>query len=243
MILAYHIRGPQATKKRAHWGLEGDHNHKGISSVSSFSKYKRLASALLFACLIQAPLAHSALIGLQPATTFANTGDSISLDLVISDLGSFSPDSLGAFDISVGFDASALSFTSYSLGDFLGDVDIAEAIDASGGDLGGAVNVAEVSLLSALALDTLQPGSFILATLNFNVIDLEVGMETQLSVQPGFVLADAFGFVLSATASGPASVQGGSSSVPVPGTLLLLVTSLFGWLTLKRRHSSLHQVK
>jgi hypothetical protein len=198
--------------------------------------FKRYAYILLLTCLAQAPLAHSALISLQPDTTFADTGDSISLDLVISGLGDYAPDSLGAFDISIDFDASALSFTSYVLGDFLGDVSASEAIDASGGASGGSVNVAEVSLLSAAALDTLQPGAFILATLNFSVLDLEDGAATQLSLLAGPVLADAFGFGLSATTSGPASVQSTVSGVPVPGTLLLLVTALFGWLTLNRRH-------
>jgi hypothetical protein len=199
--------------------------------------FKRYVLVLLAVFLMQTPLAHSALIGIQPGTTSANTGDLISLDLVISDLGNFGPDSLGAFDISVGFDASALSFTGYSLGGFLGNVGLSEAIDASAGDVGGAVNVAEVSLLSAIGLDTLQPGAFTLATLNFTVINLAGGASTLLSVLPGAVLADASGFALSATASGPASIQ----SVPVPGTLLLLITCLFGWLIQANRHSSLHQ--
>ena len=201
--------------------------------------FKRNVLVLLAVCLMQTPLAHSALIGIQPGTTSANTGDLISLDLVISDLGNFAPDSLGAFDISIGFDAAALSFAGYSLGGFLGNVGLSEAIDTSAGDMGGALNIAEVSLLSAIGLDTLQPGAFTLATLNFTVINLAGGASTLLSVLPGAVLADASGFALSAIASGPARIQ----SVPVPGTLLLLITSLFGWITLKRRHASLHQVK
>jgi hypothetical protein len=200
--------------------------------------FKRYVLALLTLYLVQTPLAHSAIIGLQPVTTFANPGDAISFDLIISDLGNFAANSLGAFDISVGFDASALSFTSYSLGNLLGDVSLFEAIDGSSGNLGGAVNVAEVSLLSALNLDTLQPGAFTLATLNFNVIDLAVGAVTQLSVLSGPVLADALGYSIAATAAGPASVQGGSASVPVPGTPLLFIASLFAWLTLKRRQSA-----
>lgn len=183
---------------------------------------------------MQTPLAHSALIGLQPDTIFAGTGDSISFDLVISDLGNFGPDSLGAFDISVGFDASVLSFTGYSLGDFLGDVNLLEAIDASAGDVGGAVNVAEVSLLSALGLNTLQPGEFTLATLYFDVTDLAVGAVTQLSVLSGSVLGDALGSSIAATGLGSASVE----RVPVPGTLALLTASMFGWLTLKRRRTA-----
>lgn len=197
--------------------------------------FKRYASFLLLAWIVQSPLAHSALIGLQPTTTLANNGDSISLDLVISGLGDFEPDSLGAFDLLIGFDTSALSFTGYNLDGFLGDVGLSEAIDASTGVLGGTINIAEVSLLSVIDLDALQPGSFTLATLNFNVIDLAVGAVTQLSVMSGFVLADADGFALSATAAGPASVQGAASAIPVPGTLVLFAASLLGWLTLIRR--------
>jgi hypothetical protein len=200
--------------------------------------FKRHLLVLLAVCLMQTPLAHSALIGIQPGTTSANTGDLISLDLVISGLGNFAPDSLGAFDISVAFDDTALSFTGYSLGGYLGNVGLSEAIDAGTGAVGGTVNVAEVSLLSAVGLDTLQPGAFTLATLNFTVINLAGGAATQLSVLPGAVLADASGFALSATASGPATIQ----SVPVPATLLLLITCLFGWLIHVKRHSSLHQV-
>jgi hypothetical protein len=195
---------------------------------------------LLTLCLMQTPLAHSALIGFQPASISASTGDSIAFDLVISGLGDFSPDSLGAFDISIGFDAAVLSFTGYSLGDFLGDIALLEAIDASAGNLGNVVNVAEVSLLSALALDSLQPGEFTLATLNFNVINLAAGAVTQLSVLSGPVLGDAFGSPLSVTASGTASVEGTGSSpdpIPVPGTLFLLAAALLGWLAVKRRQS------
>jgi hypothetical protein len=200
------------------------------------TKFKRYAYILLLTCLAQAPLAHSALISLEPGTTVANTGDTFSLDLVISGLNSSGSDSLGAFDISIGFDASALSFTSYVLGDFLGDVGASEAIDASGGVSGGSVNMAEVSLLSAGVLDALQSDTFTLATLNFNVIDLEGGATTQLSFGSGPVLGDAFGFaILPVMTSAPANIRSTSSGVPVPGTLLLLVTSLFGFLTLGRR--------
>jgi hypothetical protein len=195
--------------------------------------FKRYVLVLLTMCLIQIPLAHSALIEFQPDSILAGNGDSISFDLVISELGSFSPDSLGAFDISIGFDASVLSFASYDLGGFLGDINLFEAVDASSGDIGGAVNVAEVSLLSAIDLDALQPGEFTLATLNFTVINLAAGAVSQLSVLDGAVLSDADGESLSADTSGTASVR----AIPVPGTLFLFAAALFGGLALKRRQS------
>jgi hypothetical protein len=186
---------------------------------------KRYLLALLAVLFVQAPMAHSAFIGFQPNPVYANTGDSISLDLIISGLGEFTSDTLGAFDISVGFDNSALSFSSYNLGGLLGDVGLAEALDASTGALGGTVDLAEVSLLSNLALDALQPSSFILATLNFDVINLAAGMTTQLSVLQGAVLGDVYGGSLAVAGTGSASVE----AIPVPSTLLLLIASLGGW--------------
>ncbi|MDE0952848.1 MAG: cohesin domain-containing protein [Halioglobus sp.] len=195
---------------------------------------KRYLLALLAVLFVQAPMAHSASIGFQPDPVSADTGDSISLDLVISGLGHFASDSLSAFDISVGFDASVLSFTGYSLGDLLGDVGAAEAIDVSAGAAGGTVSVAEVSLFSALGLDALQPGEFAVATLNFDVINLAMGAVTELSVLTGAALADTSGYVIAVTGEESGLVK---SSVPAPATGLLLLAALFGWLTLKRRQS------
>lgn len=204
--------------------------------MRSATTFKRYLSILLLTGFIQAPLAHATLIALQPSLLLATTGDSISLNLVISELGT---DSLGAFDISVGFDSSVLSFTSYSLGNYLGNINLLEAIDASAGVAGGTINVAEVSLLTALDLDALQSDGFTLATLNFNVTNLAFGTQTQLSVLSGPVLGDALGSSIAVTGLGSASV----GTIPVPGTLLLLTSAMLGWLTVKRRQSVLYQVK
>lgn len=222
-------------------GIQNNNNWR-TNRLPTFPVVKRLVSLVLFAWMAQAPFAYSGFIELQPGTTFAGTGDSISLDLTISGLGNYAPDSLGAFDISIGFDASALTFSSYSLGNSLGNVNLLEAIDGSAGPVGDTVNIAEVSLLSVLNLNTMQPGAFALATLNFNVIDLALGATTELSILPGVVLASASGSSLSATTSGSASVKNGSS-IPIPGTLLLLMTSLFSWLALTKNRHSLRQVK
>jgi hypothetical protein len=202
--------------------------------------FKRYLSILFFTGFIQIPLAHATLIGLQPSSLFATTGDSISLNLVVSGLGNFSSPSLGAFDISVGYDPLALSFTGYSLGNYLGNINLFQAIDGSLGNGGSAVNVAEVSLLSAAGLDTLQPGAFTLATLNFNVTNLAAGALTQFSLLPVALLGDANGDSLSATSAAPASVTG-SATVPVPGTLFLVIVASFGVLVLQRPHFSLQR--
>lgn len=204
---------------------------------------KHYLYTLLLMGLMHFPAAHAALLEIQPGSVFATTGDSISLDVVVSGLGNFGPDSLGAFDVSIGFDPFVFSFTSYTLGGYLGDIGLLEALDVGFGDVGGAVNVAEVSLLSALDLDALQPGAFTLATLNFDVLDLAVGAVTQLSVLPGAVLADANGDALATRFGAAASIEGVEARIPVAGTLPLLMAALFCWFILQRRHLLQHRIE
>lgn len=194
---------------------------------------KQYVFALLVALLFNSSLAHSLAIGFDPVATTAGTGDQVSFDLNISGLGDLSASSLGAFDISIGFDPTRLSFTGYSLGDSLGRLDLFEALDFSGGDTGGAINLAEVSLLATAVLDALQFSDFILATLIFNVDDLAVGESTELSTLPGAILADALGERLLVSEFGTASVRG-AVDVPVPGTPLLFLAAMIGWLSARR---------
>lgn len=193
----------------------------------------RLSALLLFVGLTHAAAPQAALIELQPASTAVGNGEVLSIDLIVGGLGNFSPDSLGAFDISVGFDASVFSFAGYSLGNFLGDPGLVEALDVSAGDLGGAVNVAEVSLLSAIALDTLQPDSFLLATLNFDVVDIGESQVTVLSILSAPLLADTSGLRIGVTEVGQAEVEG-RSPIPLPGTVPLLISALLGWRTMRK---------
>lgn len=195
--------------------------------------FQRIFQLVLFTLLAQASVAHATLLVLQPDSTSVQNGDSISLQLMISGLGNFGPDSLGAFDISIGFDPGVLSFASYNPGGFLGNLGLFEAIDASSGNLGSSVNISVVSLLSATGLDVLQPGEFSLATLRFDVSNLAIGATTQLSILSGAVLANAGGFALPVTLGLPAVIED-RAFVPIPGTALLLLGALFGWLIMLR---------
>jgi hypothetical protein len=199
--------------------------------LTTISRIKPFLAAMLFACMAQAPVAHAALLSLQPDITHASTGDTISLDLVVSELGDFSPDSLGAFDVYVNYDASVLSFTDYTLGILLGDIITFTALDFSS-STAGEVNVAEVSLLSAASLDALQPGEFILASLRFDVLNLPPDAITTLHIQSDAVLSDATeeAEALQVTTGGPATIQ----TVPLPGTLWLMLSGLVGWSVTRR---------
>ena len=196
---------------------------------------KRLLAALAIICMAQASTVHAALLSLEPDTALVDNGDTVSLALVVSGLGNFSADSLGAFDVSVAYDAAALSFANYTLGDFfLGDTSLFTALDVSGGDSGGEVNVAQVSLLSAATLNTRQPDSFILAFLNFDVIGLTAGASTEVSLPGNAVLGDQNGSALPVTTGRSATI----TTVPVPGTLLLMLGGLLGWNAAARARKS-----
>jgi hypothetical protein len=200
--------------------------------LPNFPVLKRLSAILLLVCIAQAPVAHAVLLSVQPDTTFAANGDLVSLDIVVSGLGNFGPDSLGAFDVFMGYDATVLSFSGYSLNNLLGDLG-GQAIDSSAGDLGGSVNIAEVSLLAAAMLDALQPDDFIMASLNFDVLDLAIGATTELSILPGAVLSSAFGQPLSVTGGLSATIEG-RAAVPLMGTLWLLLGGFISWSAARR---------
>lgn len=200
--------------------------------MPNFPVLKRLSAILLLVCIAQTPIAQAVLLSVQPDTTFAANGDLVSLDIVVSGLGNFGPDSLGAFDVSMAYDATVLSFSGYSLNNLLGDLG-GQAIDSSAGDLGGSVNIAEVSLLAAAMLDALQPDEFILASLNFDVLDLAIGATTELSILPGAVLSSAFGQPLSVTGGLSATIEG-RAAVPLMGTLWLLLGGFISWSAARR---------
>ncbi len=190
--------------------------------------------------------ASAVMLSLQPAVQTAVPNDNISLNLVISGLNTGGPDSLGDFDINIGFDASALSLQSYSLGTSLGDIGLFEAADFSSGDLGGGtINIAEVSFLEADAssctfcigpyLDDIQPDSFTLATLDFKVDVLAAGSSTTVFFDTIFALGDGFGNPLEIDSLTNAAINNPGVSVPEPTTLALLALGLMG--VARRRHS------
>src|SRR5215470_13097156 len=124
-----------------------------------------VASAVVI-CLKAAP-AFATTIALVPGFATFNSGDTVSVDAVISGLGGGVPPSVGAFDLSVGFDRRLLVPIDVSFGSFLGDPSAFEALTDVDFTTPGIANFAEVSLLFPSELDALQPSSFTLATVLF----------------------------------------------------------------------------
>ncbi|KQV90347.1 hypothetical protein ASD15_23885 [Massilia sp. Root351] len=175
---------------------------------------KAITSTLLAAgVLAAANPAVATTLGFSPAAGSVAVGASVAVDVRISDLAAGAD--LGAFDFNVLFNSGVLSLTGYTLGAALGDLSAFEALDVSlGKGAGGVFNLAEISLLSDLAL---QQDSFTLATLYFTAV---AAGSSALSLD-GVVLAGAFGNAVAADLGGAAV-----SAVPEPQALLLFMSGL-----------------
>ncbi|MDQ2696515.1 MAG: cohesin domain-containing protein [Pseudomonadota bacterium] len=106
-------------------------------------------------------------LNLLPSAATVTAGDMIDVDVLVSGLGAGAPPSVGAFDLDVAFDPVIFTPVDVVFGPFLGDPLLLEALTDFSFAVAGIVDFAEVSLLSAAALDALQPASFVLATLSF----------------------------------------------------------------------------
>lgn len=172
-------------------------------------------------------------LSLDPPTQDINVGATAMVDLNISGLGDFTAPSLGAFLVEITFDESVVSFDSVVYEAFLGDTDpLSFETDIVTIVGPGFVSLDEISFLSDLELDVLQPSGFTLATLTF--VGASVGTS---ALAFDFVdLADA-GFPSSTII--PESLETASITVervvPEPGTLLLLLTGVVWFGALRRR--------
>jgi len=179
--------------------------------------------------------APAATIALQPASQSVLPGDTIVLDVVISNLAS---SVVGDFDLDIGFDPALLTFDGYALSGALGDVSSAAALDFSLGLTGpGSVNLAVVSLLPETTLQGIQSPPFSLATLQFTVGPLPPGGITIVSISTVNALGDGAGDPIPVDSLGLATLTSDEAGIPEPGTLLLAVTGLTGLVAVRLRRS------
>ncbi len=179
-----------------------------------------LSCLMLIAASMFGTQAWATLLSFNPSASSINVGESLNVNVVISDLGgSF----VGGFDFDVTFDDAILAFDSYSLTDNLGDISAGDADDWSFGDIGfGTINLAEISWLWDLSF---QGDSFTLATLSFT--GSSVGSS---GLGFGFAnISDDRGTSIALSLdTGSIDVAAAPAPVPEPATMLLLGTGLVG---------------
>ncbi len=187
---------------------------------------KALVASALILC---GGLTSAAQLSLAPPTGLIQVGETISVDLRVSDLGNFASPSLGAFAAKVLYAQSVLHLESWAYGDLLGNLSDSNETDWDTDDgTAGAIGLDEFSWLSDDLLDAMQPGAFTLATLVFRGVAPGTAALNLVNVD----LADAFYNTLTPTAVTGATIQVNAAPIAPP---ILLMLPLGLWLA--RRHS------
>jgi hypothetical protein len=172
--------------------------------------------------------ANTITLSLEQSEPFANTGDLVSVSVMIDGLGNYDVPSVGSFLIDVVFDTEVLSFSGYSLSNYLGD---AADVDDYSGLSGNTFTLDNFSWLTTNELWALQPGSFVLAELLFTV-------NQNINNITG---ALAFGDVTLWRASGQEflasnvdSSSTASVTVPAPSAVMLIALGLIAMFTKRK---------
>ncbi len=181
--------------------------------------------ALCVALLIYAPV-WAINVDVIPSQPSLNVGEMLTADVVISDLGLFSPPSLSVFDIDLNFDNSLFAPGAVTFGDQL-DL-FGFGINPRGAStVASTVNVFEISLDSPSDLDTLQLDRFLLFSVQFEALSAGVGVFDLAIIELGDSMADP---LFASTTS--ATVQ---NVVPIPAAVWLFGSALAGLGWMRRR--------
>jgi hypothetical protein len=158
----------------------------------------------------------AATLSFLPSGSVIGIGETVGLNIVVSDVGV--ENDLGGFDFNVSYDADVLSFSDYVLG-----TDLGNSRDTGLGDNGGTINLAAYSLEWDLSS---QPDTFTLATLSFS--GNSVGNSSFLFSQ--VTLGDFSGDPLSANLE-----TGNVNVIPIPGAVWLFASGLAGLVGIRKR--------
>jgi hypothetical protein len=173
-----------------------------------------------------------------PSLSFSPSSQSVTLGSQISvaiNIDGLEPGAaLGTYDITVAFDAAALSFSSVAFGNQLDLFGLGDIQIVTPGP--GTVNLFELSLESETDLNTLQASSFTLATVTFDTLALATNTPLTLTVN---ALGDAAGNPLTANIGGGlVSITERVEQVPEPSTIFLLASGAMGLFGLRSRIAS-----
>jgi hypothetical protein len=158
-------------------------------------------------------------ITLEPAAQSIGIGGDVQVDVVVHGLGNHSSPSLGAFDLTFGYNASIVGAISVTFGPWL---DLGGAGSIQGYDLSvpGVSFLYEVSAESSSDLNAQQPDSFTLSTIGFH--GLAAGL-TSIGLDSGSLSDEEANSLAFDFTGASITVLGGGTGVPDCGTTLMLL--------------------
>ena len=172
--------------------------------------------------------AQAALLTLSPSSPVVGLGDQVAIEINVSGLGEMTAPSLSTYDLNMVFDNTVFSPNSIVFGNSLdlmgiGGIQFVSLIALD------TINIFELSFDSTTILNSMQSGSFTLATVFFDAVSHGVG-QFDIGVN---AFGDARGDSLPVDVSNTA-VQVGPIDVPEPSTLwLAMIPALAAWVISK----------
>lgn len=165
---------------------------------------------------------------LKATPGIATNGDIISVNLFAALDGD---PSLGAFDLDVLFNTTEMSFLSYNMDNAtgLGDPVLFDYDDFSLGEHApGTIGLTGLSYLTDIDLGLFQGGRFLLAEMQFEVIDIITPGLSLFSIDP-IAFSDANGGTLNAATIGATVRAPGIATVPEPASIALIGLGLIAF--------------
>ncbi len=192
---------------------------------------KRLSIALflLGTASFQITQVQAAVISFDLSNQFVELGDSVTVDLRISELNN---EILTTFDLDIGFEGSILNFQNFTFGTGL---DVLEFGTFNNTDTIGsnAVNIYELSFDSDTDLISLQPNEFTLGTFNFETLSIGT---SALNISTSALLGgESASFLIADLQYGSITVTAPPSAVPAPSTIWLFGIGLIGLMGYSKR--------
>ena len=186
---------------------------------------KSIFASLMTLAMSLALPAQATTIDLMPDQSQLNIGDTITVDVRITGLEDSNAPSLGVYDVTFNYDDSLFSVNQIIWGDTIHG----NQLDLTGfGTLqdvtqgSGWISLFELSFDNPLDLEALQTGEFTLFSVLLDAVDAGTGY---FSLDTN-TLGDAYGNAVFINSINNASVTVGSTSVPEPSGLLLLIGML-----------------
>jgi hypothetical protein len=172
--------------------------------------------AILIALALPVTGSADPILSITPAFQSGNIGDIFTVNLILS--GLTAGQEVGGFDVDISFNSSILAPLAITLGVGLGTG--LDQFTVANSFAGGVADIAQFSFLDELSLQTLQGGSFLLATLTFQGI--ANGLSNLTITQAIFSDGNFNSQPLPVSLVNGAIQVGSATSLPAPGTLLLL---------------------